>query len=64
MASRRALIVGIGGQDGSYLTEFLLGRGYELFGLVRQATSELPERIAHLTGGSPSSAATSSTSSR
>jgi len=48
--SRRALIVGIGGQDGSYLSEFLLGRGYEVYGLVRHSTAELPERIAHLDG--------------
>ena len=50
MSGRRALIVGIGGQDGSYLSEFLLGRGYELHGLVRHSTAELPERIAHLAG--------------
>jgi len=42
--------VGIGGQDGSYLTEFLLAREYEVFGLVRRATSELPVRVAHLDG--------------
>ena len=50
MSGRRALIVGIGGQDGSYLSEFLLGRDYELHGLVRHSTAELPERIAHLAG--------------
>jgi GDPmannose 4,6-dehydratase len=33
--SRRALVTGIGGQDGSYLAELLLGRGYEVFGVVR-----------------------------
>ena len=48
--SRRALIVGIGGQDGSYLSEFLLGQGYEVHGLVRHSVAELPERIAHLRG--------------
>src|SRR5688572_29869333 len=48
MSGKRALIVGIGGQDGSYLSEFLLGRGYEIYGLVRQSTAQLPERIAHL----------------
>ena len=48
MSARRALIVGIGGQDGSYLSEFLLGRGYEVYGLVRQSTAQLPERVAHL----------------
>ena len=35
MAARRALITGIGGQDGSYLAELLLGKGYEVFGIVR-----------------------------
>src|SRR5215216_3269734 len=35
MASRRALITGISGQDGSYLAELLLGKGYEVFGIVR-----------------------------
>jgi GDPmannose 4,6-dehydratase len=44
----RALIIGIGGQDGSYLAEFLLGRGYEVAGLVRHSTSEPPGRLAHL----------------
>ncbi len=48
--SRRALIVGIGGQDGSYLSEVLLGKGYEVYGLVRRSVAELPERIAHLHG--------------
>ncbi len=43
-----ALIVGIGGQDGSYLAEFLLQRGYAVYGLVRHSSSELSERIAHL----------------
>ena len=50
MSGRRALIVGIGGQDGSYLSEFLLGRGYDVHGLVRHSTAELPERLAHLAG--------------
>jgi GDPmannose 4,6-dehydratase len=48
--SRRVLIVGIGGQDGSYLSELLLSKGYEVYGLVRHSVSELPERIAHLHG--------------
>jgi len=38
--SRRALITGIGGQDGSFLAELLLDRGYEVFGIVRRPTSE------------------------
>jgi GDPmannose 4,6-dehydratase len=37
VSARRALILGISGQDGSYLAEFLLGRGYEVWGLVRQS---------------------------
>ena len=36
MSARRAIITGIGGQDGSYLAEQLLGRGYEVVGLVRR----------------------------
>jgi GDPmannose 4,6-dehydratase len=39
MAAHRALITGIGGQDGSLLAEFLLEQGYEVFGVVRRATS-------------------------
>ena len=45
---RRALITGITGQDGSYLAEFLLERGYEVHGVVRRSSSEAFERIAHL----------------
>jgi GDPmannose 4,6-dehydratase len=40
MAARRALITGIAGQDGSLLAELLVGEGYEVFGVVRRATSE------------------------
>src|SRR5436190_20619802 len=40
MAGRRALLTGIGGQDGSYLAELLLDHGYEVFGTVRRAPSE------------------------
>ncbi len=47
---RRALITGITGQDGSYLAEFLLERGYEVFGLVRRVSTPNDERIAHLQG--------------
>lgn len=50
--ARRALITGITGQDGSYLAEFLLGKGYEVHGLVRRVALEDPEnrlsRILHL----------------
>lgn len=38
-SARRALITGITGQDGSYLTEFLLAKGYEVYGVVRQSSS-------------------------
>ena len=44
----RALITGVTGQDGSYLAEFLLGRGYEVFGMVRRSSSVNSERVAHL----------------
>ena len=37
---RRALITGITGQDGSFLAEFLLSRGYEVHGIVRRASTE------------------------
>ncbi|WP_419846750.1 GDP-mannose 4,6-dehydratase [Candidatus Poriferisocius sp.] len=46
--SRRALITGITGQDGSYLTELLLDQGYEVVGLVRRSSTVSFERIAHL----------------
>ncbi len=45
MASRRALITGITGQDGSYLAEFLLAQGYEVYGMVRRSSTENFERI-------------------
>jgi GDPmannose 4,6-dehydratase len=44
----RALITGITGQDGSYLAEFLLDKGYEVWGMVRRASTENFERIEHL----------------
>ncbi len=44
----RALITGITGQDGSYLAEFLLEKGYEVHGMVRRSSSENFERIDHL----------------
>ena len=46
--TRRALITGITGQDGSYLAEFLLDQGYEIFGMVRRSSTVTFERIAHL----------------
>jgi GDPmannose 4,6-dehydratase len=45
---RSALITGITGQDGSYLAELLLERGYDVHGLVRRSSSERFERIEHL----------------
>lgn len=46
--SKRALITGITGQDGSYLAEFLLEMGYEVFGLVRRTSMYTFERIRHI----------------
>ncbi|MDQ3739446.1 MAG: GDP-mannose 4,6-dehydratase [Actinomycetota bacterium] len=48
MTPPRALITGITGQDGSYLAELLLERGYEVHGMVRRASTEKFERIEHL----------------
>ncbi len=45
---KRALITGITGQDGSYLSEFLLARGYEVHGVVRRASTFTTDRIDHL----------------
>lgn len=47
---KRALITGITGQDGSYLAELLLAKGYEVHGVVRRSSTEAFERINHLTG--------------
>jgi GDPmannose 4,6-dehydratase len=47
---KRALITGITGQDGSYLADLLLEHGYEVHGMVRRASTENFERIAHLAG--------------
>jgi GDPmannose 4,6-dehydratase len=46
--ARRALITGVTGQDGSYLAEFLLDQGYEVFGMVRRSSTVTFERIAHI----------------
>src|SRR5438270_10566317 len=45
---RRALITGITGQDGSYLTELLLEKGYEVYGLIRRSSTFNTDRIDHL----------------
>jgi GDPmannose 4,6-dehydratase len=46
---KKAIITGVTGQDGSYLTELLLEKGYDVHGIVRRASTENFERIAHLT---------------
>jgi GDPmannose 4,6-dehydratase len=46
--TKRALITGVTGQDGSYLTEFLLGKGYEVHGMVRRASLFNTDRVDHL----------------
>ncbi|HSL58960.1 MAG TPA: GDP-mannose 4,6-dehydratase [Acidimicrobiales bacterium] len=46
--ARRAFITGITGQDGSYLAELLLDKGYEVFGMVRRSSTVNFERIAHI----------------
>src|SRR3989338_10161296 len=46
--SKRALITGITGQDGSYLAEFLLHKGYEVHGLIRRASTFNTHRIDHI----------------
>ena len=48
MVTRRAFITGITGQDGSYLAEFLLGKGYEVHGMRRRSSTFGTERIDHL----------------
>src|ERR1700741_5286869 len=45
---KRALITGITGQDGSYLAELLLEKGYDVHGMVRRASTEKFDRIEHL----------------
>src|SRR6185295_19742443 len=47
---KTALITGITGQDGSYLADFLLGKGYRVIGMVRRASLERYERIEHIRG--------------
>ena len=48
MKEKKALITGITGQDGSYLAEFLLGKGYEVVGMVRRTSTISFDRIEHL----------------
>ena len=48
MEKKRALITGITGQDGSYLAELLLGKGYEVHGIKRRASSFNTQRVDHI----------------
>ena len=48
--AKKALITGVTGQDGSYLAEFLLSKGYEVHGIIRRSSVDFRERIAHLEG--------------
>ncbi|MCQ2258698.1 MAG: GDP-mannose 4,6-dehydratase [Bacteroidaceae bacterium] len=50
MERKVALITGVTGQDGSYLSEFLLDKGYEVHGIIRRSSVDYRERIAHLEG--------------
>jgi len=52
--AKSALITGITGQDGSYLAELLLGKGYEVHGVVRRSSSMNGGRIDHLQHSNPS----------
>lgn len=47
---KKALITGVTGQDGSYLAELLLEKGYEVYGMIRRNSTEVRERIAHIEG--------------
>ena len=47
---KKALITGVTGQDGSYLSEFLLEKGYDVHGIIRRSSVDYRERIAHLEG--------------
>lgn len=49
---KRALITGVTGQDGSYLAEFLLEKGYEVYGMIRRSSVDFRERVSHLEGTS------------
>ena len=48
--TKKALITGVTGQDGSYLSEFLLEKGYEVHGIIRRSSVDIRERISHLEG--------------
>jgi len=46
--AKKALITGVTGQDGSYLADFLLEKGYEVYGMVRRSSMEKFDRIEHI----------------
>ena len=48
MVAKKALITGLTGQDGSYLAELLIDKGYQVFGLVRRSSTSNISRISHL----------------
>jgi len=48
MPAKKALITGVTGQDGSYMSEFLLRKGYQVFGLTRRSSTVTTERIEHI----------------
>ena len=47
---KKALITGVTGQDGSYLSEFLIEKGYDVHGIISRNSVDYRERIAHLEG--------------
>ena len=47
---KTALITGVTGQDGSFLSEFLLEKGYDVHGIIRRSSVDFRERISHLEG--------------
>ena len=51
MSKKVAFITGITGQDGSYLAEFLLAKGYEVHGVARRVSVSTTERVDHLLSG-------------
>ena len=59
---KKALITGITGQDGSYLADLLIEKGYEVHGIIRRASTFNTGRIDHLYQDSPTSTASASSS--
>lgn len=51
MKSKKAIITGITGQDGSYLTELLLNKGYEVHGVIRRSSNFNTHRLEHVYEG-------------